>query len=497
MILVIKMGRTYACIDLKSFYASVEAKERGFDPIDVNLVVADTARSEKTICLAISPTLKRYGLPGRARLFEVNQIIKDVNNKRRKQLKGKTFNGKSCFFKELSQRTDLAVDYVIATPRMSLYIEYSSRIYNIYLKYMAPDDIHVYSIDEVFCDITDYLKILKLSPEEFVRILIKEVYKETGITATAGIGTNLYLAKVAMDIVAKKMEADEHGVRVGVLDEEKYKRLLWDHQPITDFWRVGKGYAKKLEKYGFFTMGDIARCSIENEGLLYKLFGVNAEYLIDHAWGIEVCTMKDIKTYKPNAHSIGSAQVLRRAYNYSETKLVVKEMTDSLCLTLIRKRKATNKINLSLGYDIGNLNENYTGDVVRDFYGRWVPKPTQGTINIGFYTNSGKVILEKMVELFEKIMDRDLLVKRINISFGDVLELTELNKQQVRQLNLFTFMEEQVEETSNFTDGEIALQETLLVIKEKYGKNAILRGMNFVDGATTMERNGQIGGHKA
>lgn len=492
--MVIRMKRTYICIDLKSFYASVECLERGLDPINTNLVVADAARSEKTICLAVSPALKKYGIPGRARLFEVNQKIREINNKRREKMGLKQLNGKSYYEKELIEHKDYAVDFIAAVPRMSLYIDYSSRIYNIYLRHLAPEDIYVYSIDEVFCDITNYLGILKMTAIEFVTMMIQEVYEETGITATAGIGSNLYLCKVAMDIVAKHAEANKQGVRIGELDEESYKKLLWSHKPITDFWRVGRGYATKLEKYGIYTMGDIARCSIENEDLLYKLFGVNAEYLIDHAWGIEPCTMKDIKEYKPSVNSLGTGQVLHCAYGYEKTKLIVKEMTDLLCLELINKEKAIDKIVLSLGYDIQNITDGYSGETVIDFYGRCVPKPAHGTINIGYHTASTPVILEKMVELFEKIVNKNLLVKRINISFLNVVAESEAKKIRfVKQLDLFSTEEE----TEIISDEEKKLQKTLLNIKDKYGKNAILKGMNLEEGATTMDRNKQIGGHKA
>lgn len=494
--MVIRMKRTYICIDLKSFYASVECQERGLDPIDTNLVVADATRSEKTICLAVSPALKKYGIPGRARLFEINQKIREINNNRKNKLGLKNLNGKSYLEKELIKHQDYAVDFIAAVPRMSLYIDYSSRIYNIYLKHLAPEDIYVYSIDEVFCDVTNYLKTLKITATEFVTLMIKEVYEETGITATAGIGSNLYLCKVAMDIVAKHVDANEFGVRIGELDEESYKKLLWNHRPLTDFWRVGRGYATKLEKYGIYTMGDIARCSIENEDLLYKLFGVNAEYLIDHAWGIEPCTMKDIKEYKPSVNSLGTGQVLHCAYGYEKTKLIVKEMTDLLCLDLINKEKAIDKIVLSLGYDIQNIDNGYNGEVVVDFYGRCVPKPAHGTINIGFYTASEAIILEKMVELFERIVNKKLLVKRINISF---LNAIDANKKEcvksIKQLDLFSNEKEERKEI--ISDEEKKLQKTLLSIKDKYGKNAILKGMNLEEGATTIDRNQQIGGHRA
>lgn len=493
--MVRRMKRTYICIDLKSFYASVECQERGLDPIDVNLVVADVERSEKTICLAVSPALKKYGIPGRARLFEVNQEVREINYKRREKIGLKKLNGKSYSEKELIKHEDYAVDFIAAVPRMSLYIDYSSRIYNIYLRHLAPEDIYVYSIDEVFCDVTNYLNNLKMTAKEFVTMMIKEVYEETGITATAGIGSNLYLCKVAMDVVAKHVEANRQGVRIGELDEDSYKKLLWSHKPITDFWRVGRGYATKLEKYGIYTMGDVARCSIENEDLLYKLFGVNAEYLIDHAWGVEPCAMKDIKNYKPSVNSLGTGQVLHCAYPYEKTKLIVKEMTDLLCLDLINKGKVIDKIVLSLGYDIQNINNGYNGEIVADFYGRTVPKPAHGTINVGFHTASATIIIEKVIELFERIVNRNLLVKRINVAFLNVLDAGEVKKViHAKQLDLFSNDEDRKETIS---EEEKNLQRTILNIKGKYGKNAILKGMNLEEGATTMDRNKQIGGHRA
>ncbi len=491
------------CIDLKSFYASVECRERNLDPMTTNLVVADSSRTEKTICLAVSPSLKSFGLPGRARLFEVVQKIKQVNYERKKKING-NFKGKSYSSLELNSNKFLEVDYLIAPPRMKTYIEYSSRIYNVYLKYVSSEDIYVYSIDEVFIDITNYLKIYKISPSELVTKMIRDVYETTGITATAGIGTNMYLCKVAMDIVAKHVDADEYGVRVASLDEDSYKKLLWEHKPLTDFWRVGKGYVKKLEKYNIKTMGDIARCSIENENLLYKLFGVNAELLIDHAWGIEPVTMKDIKNYKPNVNSLGSGQVLHSPYNYEKTKLIVKEMIDLLVLDLVRKKKVCDKMVLTIGYDIENLEnpkilEIYDGEVTVDFYGRCVPKHSHGTISIDYQTSSSEVICRKMIELFEKIIDKRLLVRRINMALLNVIDKDKAtNTRIIKQVDLFNMNDEELlEDKIGKMEDESKLQDVMLSIKSKYGKNAILKGMNLEDGATTIERNNQVGGHRA
>lgn len=491
------------CIDLKSFYASVECRERNLDPMTTNLVVADSSRTEKTICLAVSPSLKSFGLPGRARLFEVVQKLKQVNSERKRKINGR-FRGKSCNGEELKNNKYLEVDYIVAPPQMKLYIDYSSRIYNVYLKYVSSEDIYVYSIDEVFIDITNYLGIYKMSPSELVTKMIRDVYETTGITATAGIGTNMYLCKVAMDIVAKHVDADEYGVRVASLDEESYKKLLWEHKPLTDFWRVGKGYVKKLEKYNINTMGDIARCSIENENLLFKLFGVNAELLIDHAWGIEPVTMKDVKNYKPNVNSLGSGQVLHCPYDYEKTKLIVKEMIDLLVLDLVRKKKVCDKIVLTIGYDIENLEnpkilEIYDGEVTVDFYGRCVPKHSHGTISVDYQTSSGEVLSSKTLELFEKIIDKRLLVRRINMAFLNVVDKDKAtNTRIIKQVDLFNMNDEELfEDKVTNQKEEEKLQMVMINLKNKYGKNAILKGMNLEEGGTTIERNNQIGGHKA
>lgn len=498
------MERTYICIDLKSFYASVECRERGLDPIKTNLVVADNSRTEKTICLAVSPSLKSFGIPGRARLFEVVQKVKNVNYYRKARNNIKKFRKKSYNIDEINKYKDVEVDYLIAKPRMSLYMKYSTNIYNVYLKYVAPEDIFVYSIDEVFCDITDYLKNLKMSGEEMVTMMVHDVYETTGITATAGIGTNLYLCKVAMDIVAKHVEADKNGVRIGKLTELEYKKKMWEYDKLTDFWRVGKGYQKKLNDHGLYTMGDVARCSIENEDLLYKLFGVNAELLIDHAWGVEPCTMKDIKGYKPSVNSLGTGQVLHCPYSYEKVKLIVKEMIDLLVLELVSKKKVCDQLVLTIGYDIDNLTiksiaDKYDGEVTVDFYGRRVPKHGHGTIKFDYQTSSAEVIMKKAMELFEKIVDKRLLVKRINMAFiGVIDEEQATNTKIIKQVDLFSLDDEELLEDKRAKQkDESKIQEVIIGLKKKYGKNAILKGMNLEDGGTTIERNEQIGGHKA
>lgn len=504
--------RTYAAIDLKSFYASVECMERGLDPLTTNLVVADASRTEKTICLAVSPALKSYGIPGRARLFEVVQKVREANALRRQKAPGGTFTGKSCNATELSQKPDFAIDYIAAPPQMAKYMEVSTRIYQVYLKYVAPEDIHVYSIDEIFLDLTSYLGTSGLNAHEFVRKMIRDVYETTGITATAGIGTNLYLCKIAMDIVAKHIPADADGVRIAELDEKTYRRELWNHRPLTDFWRVGKGYAKKLEENGLFTMGDIARCSLGkpgdfyNEELLYRLFGVNAELLIDHAWGWEPCTIAEIKAYKPSANSIGSGQVLHCPYTYDKAKLIVMEMTDLLSLDLVEKGLVTDQLVLTVGYDIENLTDSersksYHGPVTVDHYGRRIPKHAHGTANLKKPTSSTRMIMDAMTELYDRIVDPTLLVRRINISANCVVEEGTVKEEETfEQLDLFTDYAELArakEEEKAALEKEKRMQQAVLSIKQKYGKNAILKGMNLQEGATTVDRNRQIGGHKA
>lgn len=491
--------KKYLCIDLKSFFASVECVERGLNPMTTNLVVADKGRTEKTICLAVTPSLKAYGIPGRARLFEVVQKVREVNNQRRLNAPKRTFVDKSFNSEELNSNSSLELDYIVAPPRMAYYMEYSTRIYNVYLKYIAPEDIHVYSIDEVFIDITHYLATYKLTAHDFARKLIQDVLKTTGITATAGIGTNMYLAKIAMDIEAKHIPADKDGVRIAELDEMSYREKLWSHKPLTDFWRVGKGYANKLERYGMRTMGDVARCSLYNEDLLYRLFGVNAELLIDHAWGWEPCTIKEIKAYKPSTNSLSSGQVLQTPYYFDKAKLVTREMAEAMALELVEKALVTNQVVLTIGYDIDNLtdeNIQYNGEVVTDFYGRKVPKHAHGTGNIDRYTASSKLIVDATMELFDRIVDKSLLVRRINIAVCKLQREKDVKENQVEQLDLFTDYEKKNKQEENLAK-EKRMQEAVLSIKKKFGKNAILKGMNLEEGATAKERNSQIGGHKA
>ena len=486
------MNKVYICIDLKSFYASVECRERGLDPLHTNLVVADKSRTEKTICLAVSPSLKKYGISGRARLFEVVQRVKEVNKERRLKNK-RPFTKKSIYEDELDNDYSYELDYIVAPPRMRLYMDYSAKIYNVYLKYVAKEDIFAYSIDEVFCDITNYLKTYKKTPKELITTMIRDVYETTGITATGGIGTNMYLAKIAMDIVAKKKDADEYGVRIASLDEMSYRKLLWTHMPITDFWRVGKGIAKTLEKHKMYTMGDIARTSLENEQLLYKLFGVNAETLIDHAWGYEPCTMKDVKNYRPKIRSLSSGQVLHKPYDYEHTRLIVKEMIDSLVLDMVEKGFVTNQIVLDIAYDTSNL-DFYKGEVTTDFYGRKVPKHAHGTYRLQEYTSSSKDISKSMINLFEDIINKDLSSRKITVVVGNLEKKKKIdNSVRTEQLNLFEAPKENKKELD---EKETTLEKTLLNIKYKYGKNAILKGMNLEEGGTMIERNSQVGGHK-
>ncbi|MEE3343537.1 MAG: DNA methylase [Bacilli bacterium] len=498
------MNKIYTCIDLKSFYASVECVERHLDPLNTNLVVADNSRTEKTICLAVSPSLKQYGIPGRARLFEVIQKVKNINNERRYKTKYKRFTSSSYLDSDLKNNPNLKLDYITAPPRMAKYVEYSTKIYNIYLKYLSPNDIHVYSIDEVFCDITPYLTFNKMKPTEFITRILNDVYDTTGITATAGIGTNMYLAKVAMDIVAKHKKANNKGVRIACLDEMLYRKLLWNHQPLTDFWRVGSGYYNKLTQNNLYTMGDIARCSLNNEDLLYKLFGINAELLIDHAWGWEPVTIKEIKAYRPSSNSISSGQVLPEPYTYEQALLIVKEMTDLLTLELVSRKLVTDQIVLTINYDINNLSspnirDNYIGEITKDYYGRRVPKPSHGTIRIDHQTSSSSLITKKIVELYKKITNKHLLVRRITISFNNLITEEKANSKVIyKQYDIFTDLckidninKKQKEEEIK----ERELQKVIIDIKNKYGKNSILRGMNYIKGARTIERNKQIGGH--
>ena len=499
--------RYYICIDLKSFFASVECVERGLDPLKTNLVVADSTRTEKTICLAVTPSLKSYGLGGRARLFEVVSKVREANNLRRKNAPRHVFTAESYNDDELKKRRDLSISYIVAPPRMAYYMAYSTRIYEVYLKYIAPEDIHVYSIDEVFIDATSYLSAYKTDAINLARKIIKDVFEQTGITATAGIGTNMFLAKVAMDIVAKKTEPDQNGARLAYLDEMSFRKNLWSHKPITDFWRIGAGTAKRLASVGLFTMGDIAKCSLGdddcyyNEDLLYKLFGINAELLIDHAWGWEPCTIEDIRSYKPSAKSISSGQVLHCPYDYEKTKLIVREMTEALTLDLVRKGYVTNSIVLTVGYDIENLSNSeiksgYKGEITSDFYGRKVPKQAHGTGNLGGYTSSGEKIMNSVMELYDRIINKNLLSRRITISANNLIKEEDAPKKNFVQLNFFTDIKKNKKDEEK-EDKEKKIQKVMLDIKEKYGKNAVLKGTNLKEGATAIERNSQIGGHRA
>ena len=506
------MERSYIAIDLKSFYASVECIERGLDPMTTNLVVADQSRTEKTICLAVSPSLKSYGIPGRPRLFEVVQRVKWVNQQRRKLAPKQTFSGKSWHDPDLKAKPELELDYIVAPPQMARYMQWSSRIYDVYLKYVAPEDIHVYSIDEVMMDVTAYLQSYGMTARELAKTILLDVLNTTGITATAGIGTNLYLCKVAMDIVAKHIPADEDGVRIAELDEMSYRKTLWEHRPLTDFWRVGRGYSKKLEQHGLLTMGDIAHCSLGketeyyNEELLYKLFGINAELLIDHAWGWEPCTIADIKAYRPENNSIGAGQVLQSPYPFEKARLVVREMADLLALDLVDKGLVCDQLVLTVGYDIENLKNpelrrRYSGEITTDNYGRAVPKHAHGSENLGRYTSSSKQILQAVTTLFERVVDPLLLVRRMNLVANHVVYEAELPKEStVEQLDLFTdyaAREEREKQEAAEQQRERRRQEALLSIKKKFGKNAIMKGMNLEEGATAKERNATIGGHKA
>lgn len=496
-------NKAYIAIDLKSFYASVECVDRGLDPLDTNLVVADPTRTEKTICLAVSPSLKSYGIPGRARLFEAIQKVREVNAQRKYKAPGHSFSHESYFHSELIKDPSAELTFITAPPRMAHYMEVSTRIYNIYLKYIAPEDIHVYSIDEVFINATDYLKTYGLTPRELAMKMVLDVLETTGITATAGIGTNLYLCKIAMDIYAKHCKPDKNGVRIAELDEMSYRRILWDHRPLTDFWRVGRGISKKLEEHGMYTMGDIARCSVGresdyyNEDLLYKLFGVNAELLIDHAWGWEPTEISDIKSYRPESSSLSSGQVLQEPYEFSKARLVLKEMADLLSLELVSKRIVTDQIVLTVGYDIESLKKSYSGAVETDRYGRKIPKTAHSSENIGRYTSSTKLICETAMKLFDRIVDKDLLVRRMYIVANHIITENDAEKErEYIQLNLFSDTGKQ-EAEENELKKEKDMQKAILKIKSKYGKNSIIKGMNLKEGATALERNRQIGGHKA
>lgn len=499
------MTRSYLCIDLKSFYASVECCQRGLDPLTTLLAVADESRTEKTICLAVSPALKAYGISGRARLFEANEQVRLANARRQQAAPERRLTGSATDARALEADKTLAIDFIVAPPRMGLYMQVSTIIYNVYLRFIAPEDIHVYSIDEVFIDLTPYLKTYNATPRQLAEMLVQAVLQETGITATAGIGTNLYLAKVAMDIVAKKMPADAHGCRIAQLDEISYRAQLWDHQPLTDFWRVGRGYARKLEKYGLRTMGDVALCSLGgpedyyNEDLLYKLFGINAELLIDHAWGWESCTLSQIKAYQPASRSLSSGQVLSCPYSVEKARVIVGEMLDLLALDLVEKGLQTDQIVLTIGYDRESLTNpaiSYAGPVVADPYGRAVPKSAAGSADLGGYTSSTRRILERVLQLFDRITDPSLLVRRVTVAANHVLPRQLVPQDgEGEQLDLFAPQQEQ-ERRRQQEQRELRRQEAVLRIQHKYGKNALLKGMNFREGATTIARNGQVGGHK-
>ncbi len=489
--------RKYIAIDLKSFYASVECVERGLDPLDTCLVVADASRTEKTICLAVSPALKAYGTGGRPRLFEVIQKVREANRYRGRK-------GKSIFKSILETHPEYAIDYLVAPPRMAFYIEYSTRIYKIYLRYIAPEDIHVYSIDEVFMDVTSYLKTYGMTAHELAMRIIRDVLKETKITATAGIGTNLYLCKIAMDIVAKKMPADKDGVRIAELDEMSYRKQLWDHTPITDFWRVGRGIANRLLPYGIRTMGDIARCSLNNENFLYKLFGANAELLIDHAWGWEPVTMPMVKSYRPEAKSISNGQVLQSAYIADKARNVVLEMADNVALELLDKHLVTDQLVLTVGYDTESLTNpaicaNYSGKITTDSYGRKVPAHAHGTINLDQPTSLADIIISKTAELYDRIINPQLLVRRIHLSVNHLMFEENLKrKPRVIEEDLFADHDEsrrQRERQDKEEEKQRKRQEAVLKIKKMFGKNAILSGLNYAEGATQRDRNTQIGGH--
>lgn len=495
------MEKCYIAIDLKSFFASVECVARGLNPLTTHLVVADASRTEKTICLAVTPALKAYGIPGRARLFEVVQRVREVNAMRRYRAPGRCFSGRSCQAPALAADPSLELDYIVAPPQMALYMKTSTEIYQIYLRYVAPEDIHVYSIDEVFIDATPYLKTYGLTAREFAKRLITEVLKTTGITATAGIGTNLYLCKVAMDIVAKHIDADENGVRIAELDELSYRRLLWEHRPLTDFWRVGPGYARKLEAAGMYTMGDIALRAEWDEEWFYRTFGVNAGLLLDHAWGVEPCTIADIKAYKPACGSLSTGQVLHTPYTNEKARLILREMAEGMALELVEKKLVTDQVILTVGYDIENLADParsaaYRGEVTTDRYGRKVPKQAHGSENLGRHTASQTLLTEALLRLFDRITDPSLLIRRLTVAVNRVVPQGDAALPQGEQLSLFEDAAKQERQEAEL-EREQHRQEAILRIKNRYGKNALLKGSSYLEGATARQRNGQIGGHKA
>lgn len=494
--------RVYAAIDLKSFYASVECVERGLDPMTTNLIVADESRTDKTICLAVSPSLKAYGIPGRPRLFEVIQRMRDVNAERISAAPGHSFTGSSFRAPELAEDPGLEATWVVAPPRMAFYIEYSTRIYSVYLKYVAPEDIHVYSIDEVFIDLTAYLHTYGCTAYDLTAKIMRDVFRETGITATAGVGTNLYLCKVAMDITAKHIEPDEFGARIASLDERTYRQQLWSHRPITDFWRVGRGCAKKLAEFGIDTMGAIARCSVGskedfyNEELLYRLFGVNAELLIDHAWGWEPCTIADIKAYRPSEKSLGSGQVLPCPYDAEKAKIIVQEMTGFLVLDLVDKGLVTDHLTLTVGYDNADL-KGYRGEIKTDRYGRRIPKHAHGSVRLDCLTASEKQITEAVLSLYDRIINKKLMVRRVNITSEHLVPESSLARTELfDQMTLFAGESAPKRDEQSF-QREKRKQQAVLKIQKRFGKNAIIKGMSLQKEARGIERNRQIGGHKA
>ena len=497
------MDKIYVAIDLKSFYASVECVRRGLDPLDAYLVVADPSRTEKTICLAVTPALKAYGISGRARLFEVVERVREINSSRRNALKNSNFSGKSSSDKELKADTSLELDYIVAPPQMAKYMNVSAQIYGIYLKYVSPEDIFAYSIDEVFIDATGYLKTYGLSPHDFAAMLIRDVLSVTGITATAGIGTNMYLCKIAMDIVAKHKPADKDGVRIAFLDEQRYRDELWEHSPITDFWRVGAGTAERMAKLGLYTMGDIARCSLDHSHIryIYKVLGKNAELLIDHAWGIEPTTIADVKAYRPDNNSLSSGQVLQKPTDFKDTRLIIREMADALSLELAEKGLVTDQLVITVGYDRESLaNGKYKGRIVFDHYGRAIPEHSHGTENLSEYTASSREISAAAIRLFDSIADPTLLSRRLNIAACNVIGEEDIPEyERVEQLDIFTAASslQESEEQEKARRKEKAIQQAVLKLRRRYGKNAILKGMNYLEGGTARERNQTIGGHRA
>ena len=487
--------RTYLAIDLKSYYASAECAARGLDPLTTNLVVADASRTEKTICLAVSPSLKALGIPGRARLFEVVQKVKEANAARLRAAirsgAARRKEGKYCLSDPsydadaLAKDPALEIAYLVAPPRMAYYEKVSRQVYGVYLRYIAPEDIVVYSIDEVFIDATPYLDHYKMTARELAKTMIREVLYTTGITATAGIGTNLYLAKLAMDITAKHAAPDQDGMRSAQLDEESFRDLLWDHRPLTDFWQVGPGTVRRLEHHGIHTMGELARASVQCEDLLYQEFGVNAEILIDHAWGLEPCGMKEINAYRPESSSLCEGQVLSSPYPYEKARIVVQEMVDSMVYQLTDKGLVTDGLTLDIGYDRENCDTGgYRGPVHVDRYGRRLPKPAHGSTRLEAPSNLGSQLSEAVLKLFDQIANPKLTVRRLTLTANRVVK-----DQGIFQTDFFT-------DTSKL-EKEKSLQETLLDLKKKFGKNAVLKGTNYLEGATMRDRNGRIGGHKA